>query len=257
MADDQTQEQRSVLTHSPTLGKVAAALSKAQATMTNPERNRTVDVRTREGGSYSFAYATLDSILDMARPILAAHEIALIQGVATNGKGLTVSSMLAHSSGEWVESAVTFPTAARPQDTGSLITYGRRYTLTGLLGIAAEEDDDANVASGNAVADSSAKRALEAAPAIPKDIPAWQGKIVNLKHVIGTNKKTGKEWTKYTLSGADGETFQTFSQSVKDLIVKYGREGDYLITYTEGQYGKTIEEIKPLPADPNEPEIPF
>jgi hypothetical protein len=47
------------------------------------------------------------------------------------------------------------------QDLGSAITYLRRYSLQAMLGIAAEEDDDGNRASGN-VATAAAKVETEA-----------------------------------------------------------------------------------------------
>ena len=126
--------------------EIAAALSKAQADLKNPKRDRTVKVKTRTGGSYEFSYATLDSILSHARPILAKHGLAISQAV----DGETVVSRLMHSSGEWLESATPlFVEGSGPQAFGSAVTYARRYGMSGLLGITSEEDDDGNRAEGN------------------------------------------------------------------------------------------------------------
>ncbi|USS93973.1 ERF family protein (plasmid) [Fructilactobacillus ixorae] len=40
------------------------------------------------------------------------------------------------------------PKSTNPQDVGSLLTYLRRYTLSAIFGIAADADDDGNLASG-------------------------------------------------------------------------------------------------------------
>jgi len=247
---------------SPTIGAIVAALAKAQRKLINPERNRSVTVRTKTGGSYEFSYATLDAILDQARPILVAEEIALLQGVQSGQNAIAVSTMLAHSSGEWVESTVRFPAPSGPQEVGSLITYGRRYTLTGLLGIAAEEDDDANSAAGNSATDV-AKARPKGEPRVvrdpvPEGIPAWQGTVVNFKRASGQNKTTGKEWTRYTLVGSDGEEFSTFSESAMKVAKNAPRGVEFQVVYEEDpKYKtKTIVEIKPLDA-PDDDEIAF
>jgi hypothetical protein len=49
-----------------------------------------------------------------------------------------------HKSGEWLETAIYPLQVDAPQQMGKAITYGRRYSLAPLLGIAAEEDTDAN-----------------------------------------------------------------------------------------------------------------
>src|SRR5690625_3443806 len=58
--------------------------------------------------------------------------------------------MLFHSSGEWMQSdPLKMPANPSIQDMGGQITYMKRYSLSALLGIATEKDDDANGASGN------------------------------------------------------------------------------------------------------------
>lgn len=241
-----------VVRMSPTIGQLVAALAKAQRKLQNPERNRTVQVRTKQGGTYEFAYATLDAILDHARPILAENEIALLQGVQSVQGAIAISSLLGHVSGEWVESVVRFPSPTGPQEIGSLITYGRRYTLTGLLGIAAEEDDDANSAAGNAATtkrqEAPGDTRVERDP-IPAGIPAWQGKLVRMTSK-GFKKKDGSDGTRWTFHGADGESFNTFSGSIARLVKESGKDAEFQIVYSESKYGKDIEEIKPLQAEP-------
>ncbi len=145
----------SIARESNETGQIAAALVSALSRLRNPPRNRSVEVSTRGGGKYSFRYATLDKILDMARPVLAAEGLALFQPISTNEKGgLVLVTRLLHRSGEWMETSIPLPApGGDPQSFGSAVTYLRRYAVTALLGIASDEDDDANRAAGNHVKD--------------------------------------------------------------------------------------------------------
>lgn len=126
-----------------------AALSAAQGELKNPAKNRTVKVRMKSGGEYTFDYATLDSILEDARPVLAKNGLALVQGLQA-GEQLLLLTRLGHKSGEWLEVETPVLTVEHgPQALGSAISYARRYAVAPLLGIASEEDDDGNGASGN------------------------------------------------------------------------------------------------------------
>ncbi len=145
----------SIARESSETGQIAAALVSALSKLRNPPRNRSVEVSTRGGGKYSFRYATLDKILDMARPVLAAEGLVLFQPISTNEKGgLVLVTRLLHRSGEWMETSIPLPTpGGDPQSFGSAVTYLRRYAVTALLGIASDEDDDANRAAGNHMKD--------------------------------------------------------------------------------------------------------
>lgn len=126
---------------------LAAALVAVQAELHAPPKNRTVKVRS-EKGSYSFDYATLDSIVEgLLRPTLPKHGLWFVQGVRD---GQMVTTII-HDSGEKLECGVPLPNLpSKPQEAGSLISYFKRYSLCAAFGLVAEEDDDANVASGNA-----------------------------------------------------------------------------------------------------------
>jgi hypothetical protein len=68
--------------------------------------------------------------------------------VVDGGASVEIESRLMHTSGQWLASTLTMPVSQRtPQGIGSAITYGRRYGLAALLGVAAETDDDGNEGS--------------------------------------------------------------------------------------------------------------
>ncbi len=126
---------------SETLGKLAAALAKAQGEFAPITRSREV-----KAGQYSFTYAPLDEVLESTRAALVSNGLALTQLLA----GDNLVTTLIHSSSEWVSSSVSIlPIPVKIQELGSRLTYLRRYSVAAILGVAPEEDDDGGP-SGNA-----------------------------------------------------------------------------------------------------------
>src|SRR5262249_21056344 len=135
---------------SESIGTIAAALAKAQAELTNPEGSLVATIRSpfpREGDR-TFRYAPLSSGLTIVRKSLGKHEIATIQATAIDKDAglLRLTTVLAHSSGEWVSSewpVCQISDVASAQRMGAALTYARRYALFTLVGIAGEDDLDA------------------------------------------------------------------------------------------------------------------
>ena len=135
---------------SESIGTIAAALAKAQAELTNPEKSLVAIIRSpfpREGDR-TFRYAPLSSGLDIVRKGLGRYEIATIQTTAIDKDAglLRLTTMLAHSSGEWISSewpVCAIADTASAQRMGAALTYARRYALFTLVGIAGEDDLDA------------------------------------------------------------------------------------------------------------------
>lgn len=138
---------------SETVGALAGALAKAQGQFSNPERNKTAKVRgkSKDGSpiEYSYRYADLADILTVIRAPLAEVGLSYCQDVRFDGNNseAVVVTTLRHESGEWVRTVLKYPCAAgRIQDLGSIFTYLRRYSLSALIGIAPEDDDDGELA---------------------------------------------------------------------------------------------------------------
>src|SRR5947207_3797726 len=135
---------------SESIGTIAAALAKAQAELANPEKSLVATIRSpfpREG-ERTFRYAPLSSGLDIVRKSLGRHEIATIQVTAIDKDAglLRLTTVLAHSSGEWISSewpVCPIADIASAQRMGAALTYARRYALFTLVGIAGEDDLDA------------------------------------------------------------------------------------------------------------------
>ena len=133
------------------MSELAKALAASQAAFPDIGRNKTVTVQKKAGGSYTFAYAPLDAILHLVRPVLTSNQLALSQLLAQVDGKPALRTVLMHSSGELLEDVCPLPMngSLSPQEFGSLITYVRRYAVVSILGIATEEDDDGDAAEGN------------------------------------------------------------------------------------------------------------
>ena len=126
---------------SPSLAALAAALAKAQGLMAGAKKD-SVNPHFRS------KYADLASIWEACREALSANGLAVIQSPGSAGKDVMVTTLLIHSSGEWIRSRYTMPVAQPgPQGVGSALTYARRYSLAAMVGVA-PEDDDGNEAQG-------------------------------------------------------------------------------------------------------------
>jgi len=125
---------------SPEIDKIAGALAAAQAEMANAETDReNTHLRSR--------YATLAAIWQACRVPLGKNGIAVVQGPAFAGGGVTVATRFVHSSGQWFECSIAIRTDAAKglgsiQVIGSAITYLRRYLLGAMAGVATAEGDD-------------------------------------------------------------------------------------------------------------------
>lgn len=136
------------------VAELNAALAAAQGEFPPIPKDKTVKT-----ASYEFSYASLDTIIDKCRPALAKNGLAIVQLLEDTGTGPALRTELRHASGASVGSSFPLTRVPEsPQQLGSLLTYLRRYALTALLGVAAEEDDDgAHAAQPAAPAKTAAK----------------------------------------------------------------------------------------------------
>jgi ERF superfamily len=144
---------------SESIGAIAAALAKAQAELTNPEKSLVATIRASNPREIdqTFRYAALSSGLDIVRKTLGGHKIATVQTTAIDKEAglIRQTTTLAHASGEWL--SAEWPVCAvsetvAPRRMRAALTYARRYTLFTLVGIAGEDDLDApDLAEGGKV----------------------------------------------------------------------------------------------------------
>lgn len=87
-------------------------------------------------------YSTLADVWEACRKPLSEEGLAVIQLVGNAEDGVKITTMLAHSSGQWIAGHLVIPVSqVSAQAIGSAITYGRRYGLSAMVGIAPADDD--------------------------------------------------------------------------------------------------------------------
>lgn len=125
--------------HSESIAKVTAALAAAQLEIRNPSLDRT------HPHFKTFRYASLGAHLDAVRGPLAKHGLILTQGLVSEGLHLSVTTMIAHESGEWIRSTVgmTLADNATAQNLGACATYLRRYSIAAMVLLTGDDDTDA------------------------------------------------------------------------------------------------------------------
>jgi len=146
---------------SDAINELAAALSKAQATIKNPEFDAENTFFRKSDGSAS-KYATLAAIRDAVTPELSKNGIAVLQDLRFDAASSTVhcTTLLIHSSGQWIEvgpfSAPAVPSTAKDgrvlplnsQNVCASSTYLRRYSLQAAINVVGDHDDDGESAAG-------------------------------------------------------------------------------------------------------------
>lgn len=143
---------------SEAVDKLSEALAKAQGNFPPIQRRKKAVVKTKDkdgkyNGEYTYWYADLADILEAVRNALSISGLAVTQSIAIESRDngsliAVVVTTLRHSSGQWLRSVLKFPTKEQDiQKLGSVFTYLRRYSIGALLGIAPEEDDDAELAT--------------------------------------------------------------------------------------------------------------
>jgi len=135
---------------SDTLTKISPALVAAVNSMAGVAKTTENDGFRKNGKASK--YATLADCIEASRAALLANGLCVIQGPGatnTEAKTLCITTRIIHSSGEWIETDFDMPlTKWSPHEAGSATTYGRRFALMAMLGLAPVEDDDGNAASG-------------------------------------------------------------------------------------------------------------
>lgn len=135
---------------SESISNISAALSKFQSEVKQPKKDT-------NNPFFNSKYVPLEGLVSVITEPMAANGLSYIQSTGTEEELVTITTLLMHTSGEFIESdPLKLPGHQakkngekdfNPQGIGSAITYGRRYSLAAILGIASEDDDDGNAGS--------------------------------------------------------------------------------------------------------------
>jgi hypothetical protein len=132
------------MTQSEVINELAGALSKAQGEMQ-------AAIKDKVNPFFKSSYADLGSVWDAARPVLSKYGLCIMQTteLASDRNQVIMVTTLAHTSGQWMKSYLPLsPSKNDSQGMGAAITYLRRYSLSAIVGVVCDEDDDGETAVG-------------------------------------------------------------------------------------------------------------
>ena len=190
------------MNHSETIGKIAAAMVKAQKEMGSASKSA-------NNPFFKSKYADFNEVRATVMPCLNANGIAVFQTPGNDNDRITVETTLVHESGEWVSGIVSLkPKLDDPQGAGSAITYARRYGLSAICALGSEDDDGEGAMARN--------------KPIPKQITIGEGDVNWLvgfykKHNISTKKlvEEFKKHYRFDPYATTPEAFATIKQTIE------------------------------------------
>lgn len=165
-------------------------------------------------------YADLGAVWEAVKQPLTDNGFSIIQSPQFEGETMWLETTILHISGNKIEGRYPLkPTKPDPQGFGSAITYARRYSLSAMLGVIADIDDDGNEASAPAKPSAAAPQTQRAAIHTPMQAPADEDTIRGSQNWVDQEKpnitacerlpemyqwldENGESWTKPTTGSA-------------------------------------------------------
>lgn len=138
-------------------------------------------VKDSDNPFFKSKYASLDAIQEHIRPYLQKNGLVITQAnKVADGNAFVVTTVWHAESGENMDSE--FPVVVSKhtaQDYGSAVSYAKRYSLSGLLNITIQDEDDDGAKASGTVANVSVK--TDDKPWLNESSEAWTKVIAALK----------------------------------------------------------------------------
>ncbi|PGS69052.1 ERF family protein [Bacillus cereus] len=218
---------------SDSIKEIAAAFAKFQAEVNNPKN-------TAKNPQFGSKYAPLDVVINEIKSKLASQGLSFLQSTGSEGENVVIKTLITHESGEWIESEPLILPAYQvgkggsknytAQGCGSAITYGRRYSLTAMLGISSEDDDDGNHVSerqDNGNENGGQQRKNTSGVASEKQMKMIHAKIASVATAAQEDKETVTEGLKKQLG----------IQSLSDISSQMASQAITILKGWEQKYG--------------------
>jgi hypothetical protein len=241
------------------IGELVAALAKAQGEFGSA-------LKDSDNPYYNSKYADLSSVINAVRPALSKHGIALVQTSEADLERQTASVTTSlHCGEQWISCTAEAPATGKGkkslddpaaptrfdvQTIGAVWTYLRRYTLQGLVGVPAEDDDGNSVVGNNKPipakqpAEKWAAQQANKAKAPSATPTKLEGNILTgtVKEIKSGTTKAGKEYRAVVLedpiavtgSPKPFDTVWVWHQSMwNDLEAMPGKECEFMVAASE------------------------
>ena len=192
-------------TQSDQINEIAKALAAAQAELEPAAKNA-------ENPHLRNRYADLSAVYETIRKVLPKHGLAVTQVMLPRDDGKAhVRTTLLHESGQWIAGECVMPCDKQGgiQGMGSAITYARRYSLSAIVGVVSEVDDDAEAATNRR--DAAQRQRQQARAANPDPMTEAQSKAL----MAYLNRRHGNDRQAYCRELSD--FFQRSIKSSREL----------------------------------------
>jgi hypothetical protein len=199
------------MNQSENINELAAALAKAQGEMQ-------AAIKDSVNPFFKSKYADLGSVWDAARPVLSKNGLCIMQTteVCSERNQVVMVTTLAHISGQWMKSYLPLnPSKNDSQGMGAAITYLRRYSLSALVGVVCDDDDDGETAVGRGKTQPQQQQ-----PKAPQNERIDDSQVAVISELSSrldnASRKAFFEWLKKTCSVSD---FNQIPKTAFDLCV--------------------------------------
>jgi hypothetical protein len=128
--------------------KTSESIKQIAEALVSAQKEIRFAVKDSTNPHYKSKYANINSVIDAVKAPLNNNGIALIQSLSpSDDNKLHLTTRLIHSSGEWIEDTAVCPLQKQdPQGLGSAISYIRRYSLSAMCAVYADDDDGQSAA---------------------------------------------------------------------------------------------------------------
>jgi len=167
-------------TQSESIKNIVSAICLALPEIPDIEKKHKARIKSSKGAdsSYEYSYADLSDIQAATTKPLAKNGLVVTWSSQPAERGSLLVGTLWHSSGEWMRAGLMMPPMANPQETGSMLSYLKRYLFGLLVPVAATEadDDGQRAASGHDADEEAEQAALLAQKRAEREAVAAEGK---------------------------------------------------------------------------------
>ena len=126
---------------SDSISELAKAFAKTQQELKQP-------LKDAENPFFKSTYVPLENVAESITEAATKNGLSFSQEPSFDDNMVTVTTLVMHSSGEWIEYApLKMKPVKNPPAFGSAITYAKRYALSAIFGITSDKDDDGNEAT--------------------------------------------------------------------------------------------------------------
>jgi len=188
--------------------------------------------RTAKGqvGSHKYSYVTHENVIDCCLVPLMEEGVLIAQEVRVHDGEQMMRTALVNCDDptDFMFSEAYIPRIQDPQKIGSWMTYLKKYTLKGLLGLPDTDDDDGASASGTNAGNTVEKKKADYGEGVHAVTPT-EVKLVK--------EGPGGQWKLFAIDSVDGE-FTTFEPFVANACNRASKNKESINIKFEEKKGR-------------------